>query len=291
MDLKDSMLDKVRQAAFWEELWHNSDPQQKQPLDRDKSIAMWNNRAQQFAENTARNQNNIAKREAVFRFLADCGVDLAGATILDIGSGPGNYTIPMAKVAKEVVALDPAPQMLEIVKTRAEAEGLGNISYMAVPWEDVDLDALGWRGKFDLVFASVVPGVKDVPTLRKMMAASRKHCYLSKFAGERKNNLQHKIWQRLMGRARNLHAMDVFLPWNYLYTMGYYPHLKFIASNWENIEPIAVMEARMCDWFARFNDLPGHYRQVIREVLEEEAVDGLVKEEVKSHLGLMVWEV
>lgn len=291
MSNNDSLLDKVRQAEFWEELWNKSDPQGKQPIDRDKSIAMWNNRARRFAQNTANNQDNIARRELVFRFLADCGVELEGATVLDIGSGPGNYALPMAKVAKEVVVLDPAPNMLEIVKKRAEASGLSNISYISTPWEDIDLDALRWRGKFDLVFASVVPGVKDVPTLAKMIAASRKYCYLSKFAGERKNNIQHKIWQRLMGKSRNLHSMDVFLPWNLLYTWGYFPNTRFVASNWENQEPVDLMEQRMCDWFARFDDLPANYRQVIREVLEEEALDGMVKEEVKSHLGLMVWHV
>lgn len=291
MSKHDSLLDKVRQAEFWEELWNQSDPQGKQPVDRDKSIAMWNNRARRFAHNTANNQDNIARRELVFRFLADCGVELKGATVLDIGAGPGNYALPMAKVAKEVVVLDPAPNMLEIIKQRAEASGLSNISYISTPWEDIDLDALGWRGKFDLVFASVVPGVKDVPTLAKMIAASRKYCYLSKFAGERKNNIQHKIWQRLMGKSRNLHSMDVFLPWNLLYAWGYFPHTKFVASNWENKEPIEMMEKRMCDWFARFDDLPANYRQVIRQVLEEEAVNGMVTEKVNSHLGLMVWHV
>jgi len=291
MEPKEGTLAKVRQPEFWEELWHSSDPERQQPLDRDKAIAMWNNRAGHFAQNTTHNRDNIAKREAVFRFLADCGVKLEGARVLDIGSGPGNYAIPMAQVAREVVALDPAPRMLEMVESRAKALGLDNVRCVLSTWEEVDLEALGWRRRFDLVFASVVPGVKDVTTLQKMIEASRGYCYLSKFAGERKNNLQHKVWQRLMGRARNLHAMDIYLPWNWLYTRGYFPHLKFIASDWENIEPIDVMEARLCDWFARFADVPGNYRQVIREVLEEEAVDGLVREEVKSHLALMVWKV
>jgi SAM-dependent methyltransferase len=284
-------LQQMRQGVFWEKLWELSDPTRKKRIEyREKTIRTWNKRAQVFARNTD-NENNKRRRKAVFKFLRDCGVDLAGATILDIGAGPGNYAIPMAREAKEVVVLDPAVAMLEIIQKRAKKEGLTNISYSSEPWEEVDLDRLGWRKKFDLVFASVSPGVRDVTTLKRMMEASRKYCYISKFAGPRSNNIQDKIWQRLFEEPRINDSMEIYLPWNLLYAWGYYPDTKFIPSSWSNIEPIEQVEQRMVNWFCNFEGVPQDFRQVVRQVLEEEAVDGLVKEEVRTTFGLMVWQV
>jgi len=284
-------LQQMRQVQFWEKLWELSDPtREKRKELRESSIRHWKKRAQSFAHNTE-NERNESRRQAVFKFLKDCGVELKGATILDIGAGPGNYAVPMAREAKEVVALDPAVAMLEIIRERAAREGLDNISYCSEPWEEVDLDRLGWRRKFDLVFASVSPGVRDVSDLKRMMEASRGYCYLSKFAGQRRNNIQDKIWERLFEQPRINDSMELYLPWNLLYSLGYYPDTKFIPSSWFNVEPIEQVEQRMVNWFANFKGLPPNYRETVRRVLEEEAVDGMVREEVETTFGLMVWKV
>ncbi len=46
---------------------------------------------------------------------------IEGKTVLDIGSGPGHYTVALAeKGAAKVVSMDPADGMLEIAKMRAQ---------------------------------------------------------------------------------------------------------------------------------------------------------------------------
>jgi ubiquinone/menaquinone biosynthesis C-methylase UbiE len=44
--------------------------------------------------------------------------------VLDFGCGPGFYTIPFAKVAKQVVALDLQPKMLQKVEKEAKKHGV-----------------------------------------------------------------------------------------------------------------------------------------------------------------------
>lgn len=50
-----------------------------------------------------------------------------GDTVLDVGCGPGFFTIPMARIVGEkglVIAADISPGMLQIVKRRAERAGV-----------------------------------------------------------------------------------------------------------------------------------------------------------------------
>ena len=48
-------------------------------------------------------------------------------TVLEIGSGTGLYTLELARLAKEVVAVDVSDRMLGILKSKAQVEHLANI--------------------------------------------------------------------------------------------------------------------------------------------------------------------
>jgi ubiquinone/menaquinone biosynthesis C-methylase UbiE len=54
-----------------------------------------------------------------------------GERVLDIGCGPGVFTVPLARAAGasgRVFAADIAPQMVEACQERVEAAGLGNVA-------------------------------------------------------------------------------------------------------------------------------------------------------------------
>jgi ubiquinone/menaquinone biosynthesis C-methylase UbiE len=60
--------------------------------------------------------------------------DLRGKRVLELGCGPGDYTIIMARRGADVTALDIAPSSLHITRERAEASGVGgavHVSWMA----------------------------------------------------------------------------------------------------------------------------------------------------------------
>lgn len=54
------------------------------------------------------------------------------AVVLDVGSGYGNVTIPLARYYQRVVAVDASRELLEFSRLRSQAEGVNNIDHVHV---------------------------------------------------------------------------------------------------------------------------------------------------------------
>jgi ubiquinone/menaquinone biosynthesis C-methylase UbiE len=67
--------------------------------------------------------------------------------VLDLGCGPGRVALPLARTAREVVALDPAAEMLDEARRLAADQGLANIRFVHARAEDLANDL----GRFRLV--------------------------------------------------------------------------------------------------------------------------------------------
>ncbi|MDR2855406.1 MAG: class I SAM-dependent methyltransferase [Methanomicrobiales archaeon] len=84
------------------------------------------------------------------------------ARVLDIGSGPGFFTLPIAKQVAFVTAVEPARGMREFLLQRCENERISNVSCIAQRWEDVSIEQLD--APYDLVLASFSLGMPDIRT-------------------------------------------------------------------------------------------------------------------------------
>jgi SAM-dependent methyltransferase len=63
----------------------------------------------------------------------------AGASVLDVGAGTGRWTIPLARKARRVTALEPSPAMREMLRAAVTDAGLGNVGVVAGGWEDAEV--------------------------------------------------------------------------------------------------------------------------------------------------------
>jgi SAM-dependent methyltransferase len=72
-----------------------------------------------------------------------CGI-AAGMEVLDVAAGNGNFAVAAARRGARVVASDLTPQMIELGRTRCEAEGL------QVEWVEADAEDLPFEAdRFD----------------------------------------------------------------------------------------------------------------------------------------------
>jgi SAM-dependent methyltransferase len=130
-------------------------------------------------------------------------------TVLDVGSGPGRFSLAIAPRVAEVVAVDPSPAMLAILRGRAERSRITNVVTLEGRWEDVEV------APADVAFASyVLPIVDDAPRfLGKLDASARRHAllYLGAFSMD---GILDPLWRHFHGGPRRpgpswLDALDV----------------------------------------------------------------------------------
>lgn len=132
--------------------------------------AFWNERARRFAKGplgTAEGDPMLARlRRAVGRS--------GRATVLDVGSGPGRFSVAIADRVADVVAVDPSTKMLRVLRRRAREAGLANIRTVAGRWLEVETEPA------DVVLcAHVLTLVPDaVPFVRKLDAMARRRVLL-----------------------------------------------------------------------------------------------------------------
>jgi ubiquinone/menaquinone biosynthesis C-methylase UbiE len=78
-----------------------------------------------------------------------CGI-AAGMRVLDVAAGTGNASIPAAKTGADVTASDLTPELLDVGRRRAEAEGV------ELAWAEGDAENLPFEDQsFDVVMSSI----------------------------------------------------------------------------------------------------------------------------------------
>ncbi|MGA2253742.1 MAG: class I SAM-dependent methyltransferase [Thermoguttaceae bacterium] len=88
----------------------------------------------------------------------EAGFPLSDATVLEIGCGSGNSTVPIARRARRVIAWDINDLALEVARARAEFFGLGNVEFRpALPGDWIASATRHIQGvKFDFVYLHAV---------------------------------------------------------------------------------------------------------------------------------------
>lgn len=118
-------------------------------------------------------------------------------SVLDVGAGPGRFTLALAPSVREVTAVDPSPAMLGLLRRQARSRGIANVRCVQGRWEDVDV------APADVAFSSyVLPLVEDAPRfLVKLDAAAgrRAWLYLGAFSADA---VFDPLWRYFHGAPR-----------------------------------------------------------------------------------------
>jgi 2-polyprenyl-3-methyl-5-hydroxy-6-metoxy-1,4-benzoquinol methylase len=94
---------------------------------------LWGRRAEQWDQ-----EGSAALAPVVAAVLEECGAR-PGMVAVDLGCGSGQVTLPLARECSHVLAVDLSEGAIELLKERAEQQGVGNIDALAQPIELFDL--------------------------------------------------------------------------------------------------------------------------------------------------------
>ncbi len=274
-----------KDPSAWEKWWQQS---REHCCYRDRSleetIEFWSRKAESFQKNIMSDKHKKKVIETL-RWLQQEGVTLEGATVLDIGAGPGPFTFPLAETAQEIVALEPVESMVEYLRKKMNDEGYDNIHILPLPWEEVNIEKENFKEHFDLVVASMTPGIKNGETLRKALACSKKYFYLNAYAGKRENDMLNELWTRLTGTKMPPWPDHIFYIHNLLYTEGY----DLILNVWEEkrVEEHPPQEAAhnlLLSLQSYITPYPG-LKEEIENFVQEKATNGTLKQTIVSRVG------
>ncbi len=225
-----------------------------------------------------------ANRQMVAEWQKDGLVPRSGC-VLDIGCGPGTYTLPLAEAAGEVVAVDTSAQMLCVLDEEARRLGLENIRTLQADWSELAVER-----EYDLVFAANSPAIHNLETLLKMNAASRGGCILICYAGGMSPSLRSLLWERVMGEKMQGNSFDIAYPFNILYREGFFPHLSFREQQYNYTEKAAVVLENYRAYFKIFGCSGPSVDRILEQAVREKSVNGTVAEQVAYKLAVMYWD-
>jgi SAM-dependent methyltransferase len=206
----------------WNEVW-----KERQRLH--ESIRIPNDPSHDWSrkENAERyDANSRAEYDARIRITLDgLKVDRT-SRVLDIGAGPGTLAIPLAPRVKEITAVEPGAGMAAILKSRAAAAGISNISCIGKTWEEIDI-ASDLVPPYDVVIASLSLTMEDIrAAVLKMDAVSRGYVCLYWF-------VDMPFWERMyadlwepLHNTRYYSGPKADCLFNVLYELGIYANVE-----------------------------------------------------------------
>ena len=183
-------------------------------------LKFWDDRADSYS---SVQQGNIV--DDIVDHLFDKGILNSNSIVLELGSGPGTYSLKIAPRVKELVCVDASPNMMKRLMTDAKKNGIWNIRYITSDFFKLDLGQ-----KFDLVISSLCPGTGTAEGLKVMESFSLRHCMYIMWSKNCWDDIHAEMWRRL-GKDYSFDARSKDIVTPQLIKMGRSPEtLEFAAD-------------------------------------------------------------
>ncbi len=274
---------------FWIEQWDE--------LNRTRSsqngwatAAVWDAKAESYG---GCGEKWLAERRKMVASLLHRGIITPQSRILDIGCGPGSFGVPFAEVGCEVVAVDISPKMIERFEREIPVEYRDQITCRVCNWHDMNPDAEGFTGAFDLVFANMTPAISTHEDLARLMACSRKWCHFAGWSGVRRDFLMEELRSHLSIGYEGAFEGNGLYVFNWLAAQGFHPETAFRTRNGgSGVVSVETMVTEATAILGSQSDMTtGELRTAVATFLGEKAVDGMVSRQMEGTSLAMQWSV
>ncbi len=231
--------------------------------------------------------------DAAVRFLKACGALEPEFTVIDIGCGPGRFVTEFSKHVRRAEGTDFSAAMLAFGETFAAEEGRANVAFTQCDFLHGDIEPLGWKGRFDLVYSSMTPAVSAFSSLEKMVEMSRAFCCNSSCIIGR-STIQDEI-AKALGTERVRPFWDgswFYTLLNLVWNMGYFPQTDYYTLSYAEERTVtremvdSILGRMLHSHTARPEDSDRAY-----DALMAVSHDGVVLEECTNWYGAIAWDV
>lgn len=221
---------------------------------------LWDKKAKTYARFSLE-LNEIQK--ATFEKIGS----LDSKNIVDIGCGSGVWTLHLAKKAKEVLGVDNASAMLEILKEDALKNDINNIKTINLDFENFYKNN---TLKFDLAFLSMSPALKNEEDFKVFLNLAPKRVYLG-WAEKRKSTLLDPIFEHFKTEFKGFYKKDFqsFLnAQNIPYEIEIFSETRVVKRDKESAIENALWHLNMNGINATKQDLESFIKDDVEEIIE-----------------------
>ena len=137
------------------------------PFDGEKmghgdTLRFWDDYADVYS---SMQQGDIPQR--IVCMLSDEGYLMEDSKVLELGSGPGTYSLLVAPCVRELTCMDTSPRMLDRLMASASYRGISNITPLLQDWGTYSTDS-----PFNICMASLCPGTGSPESILRMESVS-----------------------------------------------------------------------------------------------------------------------
>ena len=275
-------------SRYWTEFWEQTmrPGKNRGPMQP----VFWDKMAGKFAKN-ALAERGERRLKMVLDLIGTTGLDLAGAEVLDIGAGTGSLAIPLARKGAKVTAVDFSAEMLKNLEDRAARENVSLARTLLASWDEIDLDAEGFRERFDLVIASMTPAVRYPDAFNLMLEAAKGVCYYSGWVNRQWDPAFYDLYRLLFNDEFRENSHGFSFPVLDLYLKGYRPMVRINQEEWKAEETVDDMVDSVSGFFSTTKDVDEEMKSRMEEYFRVHAKDGKYLSKTIATTGMMVWDV
>ncbi|MCR2099495.1 class I SAM-dependent methyltransferase [Campylobacter upsaliensis] len=163
---------------------------------------LWDKKAKNYAKFSP-TLNTIQKQS--FEEFQKLGLDFKDKSVIDIGCGTGVWTLHLAFLAKEILALDNSKAMLAILQEDASKLGFSNIKSVNLSFENFMKENANLR--FDIAFLSMSPALQNENDYKHFLNLAQKKIYLA-WADLRKSDFLNPIFKHFNTEFKGFYKED-----------------------------------------------------------------------------------
>ncbi len=207
--------------------------------------------------------------------------------ILHVGCGTGTFAIRMAPVCQHIVAVDDSEQMLKRMRAKIQVMGLEtNIKIQQIDWTTYKPD-----DQYEVVFAFNAPILRSIEGIDSLLAATKKYLAIVYWAGVRENPLLVQLFKEIMDFDYTPATPDIVTIFNYLYSLGYAPNIKFFSGCWERTKDVDSQVANLIWRLESRRELTSDEKELVRAKAYSLAENGKLTLKTNVRIGYMLLDV
>jgi len=275
-------MEEINWVEEWKKVGHHS-RSKAHTHNEAHWTSYWDHIAESYLVDSISDEN---VHRSIIAFLETELCFQKGDTVLDIGCGPGTYTLLFAENAGSVDALDTSQGMLSVLLQEASKRSLHNIRKILSSWDDYQPGE-----RYGLVFSGMSPAIRDDKTLLRMERYASRGCCFVTFGEAYQPPIIKDLWGLLVGEYRPSNAYLHIYPHGVLHQKGRNPVTRMFDLNRCRRTPVSEMVNQYTQYFKIFTEMDQKKAEVICQYFDERSQDGFFDNVTQLKLAAICWKV